>query len=142
MISLNIDKCTVLHFWKQNKEYSYHLGQTDLASCGYARDLGIVLNRNFSFKLHATYLRKNVTNWLTFSLRCLALSAIVFTLTYLTYILYWSHYFIRVHCLWLRWYWRDKWNWKNNEIFYKAPMDLLHFQRLSFVRIETQILQT
>ena len=54
LLDFNIDKCLIMHYGTNNKEYQYQMDNKILPKSGSERDLGVVFNRNLKWKEQVT----------------------------------------------------------------------------------------
>ena len=47
-MEFNLEKCVCMHVGYRNKNFNYHLGETQLKSVESEKDLGIIINKNLN----------------------------------------------------------------------------------------------
>ncbi len=57
-MSINIEKCTVIHFGKNNLLIDYFINNTKVPCKDFERDLGIVIDSNLSFDMHLSKIKQ------------------------------------------------------------------------------------
>ena len=57
-MTLNVEKCGVIHFGKNNTHHNYVLSNSILPPVDHYKDLGILIDSRLSFKYHTAFLRK------------------------------------------------------------------------------------
>ena len=86
-ISLNVQKCFVLHLGSKNQKYAYTLNGSAVQIATSEKDLGIIIDDNLSFSEHVSTMCKKANRRLGMLLRSFILrDYVLLTSLYKTYV--------------------------------------------------------